>query len=315
MLSEDVLWLVGPALQLILIVVLLRTKLARQFPFFFAYTVYEIASNAVLFGLFRGRFGKSYFYTFWICRALSILMSFGALHEVFTYALRSYTGLRDLGMMMFRWAALLLLLISGVMAGSSASSQLASLTKTLVNLELSMGVMQFGLLMFMFICASSLGLSWRTPAFGIALGFGISAASQMLVGSLKAHLWKGWDVSLNLMGSAAYDVSVALWLGYMLMPATQKTLSRVVYQPVFDRWNQAAMLVLNQSGPAAQPVEQPSYLSDLERTVATVMAGSGRRSSQDVSDLPAQDTPEPIKQPLIGPDHKFALSGLFSAGR
>ncbi len=315
MLSADVLWLAGPVLQLVLIVVLLRTKLARQFPFFFAYTVYEIASNAVLFGLYRGQYGKSYFYTFWICRALSILMGFGALYEIFAFALRPYTGLRDLGMMMFRWAALLLLLISGVMAGSGASSQLASVTKTLVNLELSMGVMQFGLLMFMFICASSLGLSWRTPAFGIALGFGISAASELLVSSLKAHLWRGWDVSLNLLGSAAYDVSVVLWLGYMLMPATQKTLARVVYQPVFDRWNQAAMLVLNQPGSAAQPVEQPSYLSDLERTVATVMAGSGRRPSEGVSELPAANKAGATKEPLIGPDHKYALSGLFSAGR
>ena len=315
MFSTDILWLAGPALQLILIFVLLRSKLVRQFPFFFAYTLFEIASNAVLFALFRPQYGKAYFYTFWICRALSILMGFAVLHEVFAFALRPYSGLRDLGMMMFRWAALLLLLISGVMAGSGASSQLASVTKTLVNLELSMGVMQCGLLMFMFICASSLGLSWRTPAFGIALGFGISAASELTVSSLKAHLGTRWDVSLNLISSGAYDVSVLLWLAYVLMPAPRRKIVKVIYQPMFDRWNQAAMLVLNQSASQTAPADQPSYLSDLERTVATVMASNVQRPPAGPFEVsPAKDAGG--SNVLVNSrGEKFALSGLFSDGR
>ena len=311
MLSADILWLAGPALQLILIAVLQRNRLVRQFPFFFAYTLFEIASNVVLFGLYRGMYGKAYFYAFWTCRALSILMGFAVLHEVFAFALRPYTGLRDLGMMMFRWAALLLLLISGVMAGSGASSQLASVTKTLVNLELSMGVMQCGLLMFMFLCASSLGLSWRTPAFGIALGFGISAAAELTVSSLKAHLGTKWDLSLNLLSSCAYDVAVMLWLAYMLLPAPQRKVEKVNYQPMFDRWNQAAMLVLNQSASPTPAADQPSYLSDLERTVATVMASNVQRP---LAGPPAKDAGRPNVQ-VKSESEKFALSGLFSDGR
>ena len=311
MLSADILWLLGPALQVVLVVVMQRAKLARQFPFFFAYTLFEIVSNIVLFSLYRGLYGKAYFYTFWLCRALGILMGFAVLREVFAFALRPYTGLRDLGMMMFRWAAFLLILISGIMAGSGASSQLASITKTLVNLELSMGIMQCGLLMFMFLCASSLGLSWSTPAFGIALGFGISAASELTVSSLKAHLGTPWDVSLNLIGSCAFDVAVLLWLAYMLMPEPRRKTGKVIYQPMFDRWNQAAMLVLNQGNAQAPALDQPSYLSDLERTVATVMAGNGRR--------PLEDSPAKGDGRAEGmgsrEGEKFALSGLFSGGR
>jgi hypothetical protein len=45
------------------------------------------------------------------------------------------------------------------------------------------------------------------------------------------------------------------------------------FNPVLDRWNQAAMLIMNSE--AAEPAEH-TYLSDIERTVESVLATSSK---------------------------------------
>jgi hypothetical protein len=47
----------------------------------------------------------------------------------------------------------------------------------------------------------------------------------------------------------------------------------MAYRPVVDRWNQAAMLLMNSGGAAPAP---QTYLSDIERTVEAVLAHSSK---------------------------------------
>jgi len=55
-----------------------------------------------------------YFYAYYFNIALCVLISFAVLQEIFKDAFRPYEALRDLSVILFRWSALVVLLV-GVM--------------------------------------------------------------------------------------------------------------------------------------------------------------------------------------------------------
>src|SRR5712672_3298449 len=263
------LWLAAPILQLGILLSMDRKKLRVDFPHFFNYTILQIVSVVVLFAIYHYGSKYTYFYAYWTSSALGIGLGFAVIYEIFAYSLRPYAGLRDLGSMLFRWADMLLVLISGIAAGVSASgSDLHRLTLAIASVERTVRLMQCGLLVFVVMSSSYLGLSLKNFASGIAFGFGIFAASDLIISSLWAtQAGHSTSVILSLVGSGVYNISVAGWLAYSLIPQKRRIQTGFVYRPLFDRWNQAALLVV---GTSPAPASGLTYLSEIEQTVNNV---------------------------------------------
>src|SRR2546423_7418475 len=168
---DYILWLLAPTFQIALLVLMERRKLREQFPFFFTYTVLQVLNVAVLFTVYH-RLPDSYFDVYWVSTALSIILGFLVIHEVFAYIIRPYPGLRDLGTMLFRWAVLLLFLVAGISAAVGAATA-SEITYHIVNLERAVRLIQCGLLLFVVMTSNYLGLSWKNFGCGVAFGFGI----------------------------------------------------------------------------------------------------------------------------------------------
>ena len=268
------LWLAPALVQLTLLVLMERRKLRTDFPFFFNYTVFQVLSAFALFTVYQSS-RSLYFYAYWTSSAIGIFLGFAVIYEVFAYTLRPYVGRRDLGTMLFRWAGLFLLLVSGIAAAASTSgSDLHRLTFAVISVERSVRLMQCGLLVFVLLCSSFLGLSLRSFACGIAFGFGIFAATNLTMVSFRA-LGSNWNQAIALITSGVYNVSVITWLVYGLLPQEARSrTSSFVYRPLFDRWNQAALLVVGATVPAASG---HTYLSEIEQTVANVLAENASR--------------------------------------
>lgn len=269
------LFLLGPTLQAGMLVVMARRKLREQFPLFFSYTLLQVISFIVLFGLYHrapgGVNGHTYFYAYWTTTALSVIMGFAVIHEVFGYTIRPYPGLRDLGTMLFRWAVLLLLLVAGISAATAGGDGASRLMQHIINLERAVRLIQCGLLLFVVMTSNYLGLSWRNFACGIAFGFGMFAATDLVLYNLRASHGAAWNQLTNMIGSAVYNLSVVMWFTYSLMPHRATVRNEIVYRPAFDRWNQAAMLLMN-NHPDFQSSSSNTYLSDIEQTVEAVLA-------------------------------------------
>jgi hypothetical protein len=274
------LWLAAPFFQLLILGFMVRRKLTAEFPFFFTYTVFQVLSVGVLFAIFHFT-PNNYFYAYWTSAALGIMLGFAVIHEVFSYTIRPYVGLRDLGNILFRWAAFLLVLVGALLAMSAADMSTKQLYSAIVNVERGVRLMQCGLLLFIFLCSSYLGLTWKNFASGIALGFGIFAATDLVMFSLRSQLGHMWNATLSLITTSAYNLSVLTWFAYALMPerARQRILNQVVYRPVFDRWNQAAMALVTPSSASVPAVSGHTYLTEIERTVETIMAQKASASS------------------------------------
>ena len=273
LLVEKLVWVLGPSAQFLIAVMMVRSGLKKQFPFFFHYTVYQVVSAGVLFLLYKNP--MHYFYGYWISSALSVLLGFCVLYELFAFIVRPYVGLRDLAMLLFRWATTIIIIMSGVVGVSTHRGAAQEVMAAVVTLERTVRLMQCGMLVFIVLCSQYLGLSWRSFATGIAAGFGIFAATDLLVSSLVPMMPKSFIEAASLWKSSVYQVSVFIWLAYSALPQPARQRLEIAYQPIFDRWNQAALNVMAPHLSNAAAVEH-TYLSDIERAVENVLSHSNQ---------------------------------------
>ena len=255
------LWVSGSALALAVVVTMVRRKLRQEFPFFFSYAAFQVVSVPLHFAVYQWGSYADYFYAYWATSALGIGLGLAVLFEIFQHAFRPYAALRGLASMLFRWAALVLLLVAVITALAAPSGQKPIIT-AILSLERSIRMMQCGLLILMLFFSPQLGLSWRSHLFGITAGFGGYAAVSLTLVSLRAQLGIPSDSTYSLINSGAYTFAALTWFAYLLAPEPARQAVRV--QPVPDQWDFAL-----QGIGRTQPPD--SFLSNMEKTVDRVL--------------------------------------------
>jgi hypothetical protein len=217
-LAYYILWFAHPLLQGALVAILLWRKLYRTFPIFFTYVAFQIVVFGVLFPLHNERFYTIFYYTYWSTTAVSAILGFFVIHELFQDVFRPYHTLRDLGSVLFKWAALVMLLVAGVVAASTASATEEPLRTGIMTLERSVRVVQCGLILFLLVFSRFLGTNWRQKSFGIALGFGAFASIELALVALNAATDNVFNQRLStFLNLITYDVTILTWIGYMLV--------------------------------------------------------------------------------------------------
>lgn len=229
------LWCAQPILQSVVAVVLWRRKIYKQFPVFFSYLLVQLVIFAMTFPLY-GRDGayRFYFWLFWFGAAVNAILGFKVIHEIFQDVFRPYHALKDLGTPVFKWAGLVMLLVSVVVAASNSFGQ-DPVIHAVTTLERSVRIVQFGLILFLILFSRFLGVSRRQAGFGIGLGFGLIAGTElMLLAMLSGGLVERG--SMNFINMLACNISILIWMAYSLMPQIAR---EAVANPLrTQRWEQ-----------------------------------------------------------------------------
>jgi len=211
------LWCAQPILQAAVAVVLWRRKVHKLFPVFFSYLLAQLVFFAATFPLY-GRPGayELYFWLFWFAEAVGAILGFKIIHEIFLDVFRPYHALKDLGTPVFKWAGLVMLLVSIVVAASNSFGQ-DPVIHAVTTLERSVRIVQLGLILFLILFAGFLGVSRRQVSFGIALGFGLLAGAELMLLAMHSGglVQQG---SMNLINMVACNTSIVIWLAYSLLP-------------------------------------------------------------------------------------------------
>ncbi len=258
---DYVFWFSASAIQLGVLVVMFRRGLYREYPFFFNYTLLRVLSDVILFIVHKQSYGL-YYFSYWLSAALSVLISFAVLYEIFQQAFRPYEALRDLGVILFRWSALVILLVAGMWAATSGQpAQDGSITNAILLAERSVRLMQCGLVFFLLLFSEYLGISRRTLLFGIALGFGLFASVNMLVASALSHAGVLHVSALRWINSGTYTLSALIWLFYAVMAPSRSAATTAVRTP---EWNSALE-------DARVPAGVDSLLDSMDRTVERLL--------------------------------------------
>ncbi|MBZ5629057.1 MAG: hypothetical protein LAO06_09345 [Acidobacteriia bacterium] len=237
-----VLWIAPVPVFVCLAALMRRRKLGKEFPCFFAFTVFQIVDFAVGFYISHRSY-QQYFYAYWAMSAVSIGLGFGVLYEVFTGIFRPFGDLRALGAVLFRWAALVLLLAAAMLATTSRPAAQTHLFATILNLMRSVEVMQCGLVLLMLLCSSYLGVTLRHRIFGIALGFGVTAAVDLVAVTVLANLGLQAQIFFQLSKMLAYNISALLWMGYVYAGQVECTPAK--QNSYAERWDYALAAALH----------------------------------------------------------------------
>ena len=230
------LWIAHPLLQTGIAAVMFRRQMHRKFKFFFAYVVTQILTFAVIFPAFLRQNYSVYFYLYWFSNAISVILGFKIIHEIFLDVFRAFHTLRDLGTVLFKWAGLVMLLVAGVVSVSSSSSQMVPWMQAIVTTQRCVRIIQVGMVLFLLFFSRYLGLSRRQHSFGLALGFGAFAVVELaLIASwVGNHLT---ELSTVLVNMAAYNVTLVVWLGYVLSNSKVREEAGILLKP--QRWEQS----------------------------------------------------------------------------
>jgi hypothetical protein len=94
------------------------------------------------------------------------------------------------------------------------------ITETILLIERNVRVMLCGLVFFLLLFSEYLGISRRHVLFGVAVGFGLFDAINMLVATAMSHPTLLHKSTLNEINSAAYVVACLTWLVYVAHPKT-----------------------------------------------------------------------------------------------
>jgi hypothetical protein len=208
------LWCAQPILQSVVAVILWHRKMHKQFPVFFLFLLVQVANFAVIFPLWLVGDYKMYFVFFWLGEAANAVLGFKVIHEIFLDVFRPYHTLKDLGTLLFKWAGVVMLLVSVVVAFSNSFDQ-SPLVHAVTTLQRSVRIVQLGLILFLLLFSRFLGVSRKQVSFGISLGFGLFAGVELMLMALNSGGFVRQG-NLNLVNMVALILAILVWCGYSL---------------------------------------------------------------------------------------------------
>jgi hypothetical protein len=236
------LWIGGIALQILLAGILLAKRAWQKYPFFTAYIFFNLFETAATFSVYQIR--GAYFYAFWICEAICIVLGLAVVREIFTNIFSPHAALRRLATLIFRVAVVVLILLAcGAIYEQSGNAR--SIANGVLLASEATRIVELGLIMFLFLSSSAFGLHWRQNEFGIALGLGTCAAVELVNVTLMPHLSPATAQVFSLVRSLAYSCSLLIWLGYLLAPPERPANTVDVPKAQLEQWNQAVMELIN----------------------------------------------------------------------
>ncbi len=243
-LATSVVWALQTVLKLLVIVLMLRRSLHREYRLFFLYLVYKVSLTSALLVLRRSY--TAYFVTYWAGEALEVVLAFAVIYEIFALVLRPYPGIRRIAATLSAWVAVLLVGIAAVLAMLPHANEQQVISLLLTG-QRTMAVLQLGLLLFLFLFAASLGLTWRHHLFGIAMGFGLLGVATLGASAIRAAVGPGAVPLFHWVAIGSYLSALFVWAGYFLTTEPSVLASTTLPRETnLQRWNEALMRVLQQ---------------------------------------------------------------------
>jgi len=234
------LWIAPHIFTTVIVWLLIRHRLTREFPFFLAYCICQVIEQPILFALDHDPriSGSTYWTTYSFMLVLQIALRFCVIYELFSHMFDAYPGLQELGRRLLKWTAVILILLAALFSGLNPGAEGDQLFSAISILNRAVGLIQSGLLVILFLSASSLRLSWRSYTFGIATGLGLYSSVGLVTDAMR--VWMGVGVGANVLDvvvMVAYHCSVVIWIAYLLAPEPVRVLPAELPETNMTQWN------------------------------------------------------------------------------
>jgi hypothetical protein len=279
--AEFLLWTV-------LAVLFWKKKLQRRFRAMSIYLGLRVASAPLLLAVFYvqsqpwgAKYYIVYFFTYWAVYITSAVLLFFVCMEVFRSALAAFPGLMKIGLLVFRWAILVSVIVT-FSSISFAHRGFLIIPDFSLGLMRSVSVLELCLLAFLCLSMNALRLSVRDLAFGIALGFGMMSANDFVVVSLISHS-ASLTAPLQFVYEAVILLALGTWVVYCAVPEPVRKPIVMPANSTIYRWNEIASALGHTGTQVAVPQTANSFfLTDVESVVDKVLSRNLKKRESEL---------------------------------
>ncbi len=194
----------------VLAVLLIRRKVYREFPFFFAYVL-----SSVLILVFKlsviGNY-LSYFKVYWVGEAFYAVGTLFVLYEAFRWV---FYGFHELWwfQLLFPVVVVIISAIAVTSALRHPPAQAPQIVGVILSFGSAVGYLKASIFCLFVLLVLLFGLRWRSYPFGIVLGFAASGFGAWFAYVLRSQFGTKFNFLSKYIVSVAYLCGVALWLG------------------------------------------------------------------------------------------------------
>lgn len=155
----------------------------------------------------------------WVSLSLEALLKFFIIGEVFSRVFSPYPSVSKVGKYLLSTVGALLVLIAALVAGLSRGDSTFRLISGAHLLELTVFMVQCGLIVFLFLFAGYFRMPWDRISFGILLGFGVAACVHLATWATMTNLELSIHqrTLLDFLNMATFHVTVLIWYYYLLI--------------------------------------------------------------------------------------------------
>ena len=211
--AELVITVAGTGLLAYLCFLLLARGFYRQFHFFTICTALSVLTGFAL--IVTRNHPAQYFYVYWYGEVISVLLIFLALQESFYLVFRNFLSMAWFRVL-FPAIGILMVIVAVVRAAFHPVAQAGLLASALITLEIAVSLLQVGLFCLFIVLVRFFHMRWSQHAFGVVLGFGITAGGTLVVYLLRSEFGTKVDPIVRITPLLAYIAGVVVWLATFL---------------------------------------------------------------------------------------------------
>jgi len=221
-LIDSIPWIGSVIAELIVFAIMLRRGLVRRFPIFFSSIVFDVLREAILPVIaFRNPHGYAYSYSYWLSVPVEHVIAFAVILEAVCYSVVNDSKLsrKTLGML-----ALFAILLTGVAVFLVLHPDISTKTLTglALTLERSVQLLRCGVLLFIWVFATRLGITWRHHVWGIVFGLGIDSGVSLMTAAVHATTGTLCGDWLARIPHFSYLASTIIWAVYLWRPEPER---------------------------------------------------------------------------------------------
>ncbi|HVI78002.1 MAG TPA: hypothetical protein VM715_07530, partial [Candidatus Acidoferrum sp.] len=217
------LW-VAPNLLLFALGILVWLRgLRRQLPAFLAYAVLSSISGLALFAadVIPSVSAVNFWRIDWLSLSVETFVKFVAIGEIFSRVFNPFRSISKLGKYSVSAVGAVLVFGATFLAAISPGDSTLRLISGAHLLELTVYIVESGLVLFIFLLVAYFRTPWDRVSFGILVGYGVSSCVHLSLWAIMTNAapTAHQRTIFDFVNMATFHVTVLIWYYFLLVPA------------------------------------------------------------------------------------------------
>jgi hypothetical protein len=216
-------------------------------------------------------------FTTWAAFIIQNALFVGVIFQLYRLAMKPFEGLQRMGLVVFRWVALVSVLISLSLAIGPHSSLVGYMSIAAQRVQQGLGILTLCLLLFVCFAIRPLGLTFRSKIFGISLGLGVLSSTNFVEAAwFTASGATTVYSACYIVGALGWVLAGMVWGTYFVLPEPKQRMVLLPTTSPFFLWNRVSEALGDGPGYVAVSGFRPDMLEPAELTVLTAASVAAR---------------------------------------